>query len=997
MAHSFDRISSSLRRLSRTEQRNLLLQAGFAALAAWALGWSLVTAAVNLHIATPAHGTAWILGLFAVGLGVAVGPARHLRAAGDLRRQAQRVEELRPELQGALLTVLDRTQTPRGSPALLARLGERAHAVVVAVRPSRVHPATTAARIAALSVASIGVLIFTAVVLPRGPFDALAALRAASVEAVKTELPVPDGPRALVGDITLRYLYPTYTGREPLEVPNSNGEVHAPPGTIVEVRARTAEAYPEAALVVYERERTQATLNGRDVSASFTVEGPGTWRFVFSELPSPDYRIVPDPDLPPDVSVQAAARALSGALDKRILLPWTARDDFGLARVVVEVNNGGHARMVEVRKPTDAPRELADRLQISPKELGLSAGDVVKLRVGAWDNDAVSGSKVGWSSVIELEVLGPHGREERQSRYRKQLRDALVLVLADFLVDPVPAASSGRAVAAWGASAAARYEAFDTIVHEAWGGAESDTFDSTVLRTLREKRRSLFAFASGVSEVDALGDTDRQALAQLQDAHLSTVENAILMFDQVLRAAAQQNVQELVQQAAREATELQEDFASLDKQEALARLDQLARMFSQLAREAAKLDEGGLRDFVNDRAETMDTLMDEIRKAIAEGRMDDAKELMDRLAQMMKDMAGDLDEMQKGQQGESRKLQEAMEKLKADLESLQKDQQALREKTEEARDEYGQDMQEAVEQWQEIERLSQAVATALGGIDAEVGALAGATWSGGSAIDEAKADANGLLDSARARDLDTALQRSDQLYDTLGSVGSRLGAASRRSPAAGPAQRTVDASRRNVQKIRQLLEQMAQRQANTSPALQRALQQMAAEQSQLAERADAAAKGAKDVAGNLPMDAPGLQEGTERGAEQAERASEAMREGDAMSAEGGQRGAEDGFREALDAMAEAERNLRQMQQASQGGSGDQKGQGQPGDGESDGQREGEGSDGMENAGDQMSLPAPEAFQTPEAYRRALLEGMEGEVPEEYKSLNRRYYEELVRQ
>ena len=35
--------------------------------------------------------------------------------------------------------------------------------------------------------------------------------------------------------------------------------------------------------------------------------------------------------------------------------------------------------------------------------------------------------------------------------------------------------------------------------------------------------------------------------------------------------------------------------------------------------------------------------------------------------------------------------------------------------------------------------------------------------------------------------------------------------------------------------------------------------------------------------------------------------------------------------------------------------------------------------------------------TPEAYRRALLEGMEGEVPSEYRALKKRYYEELVNQ
>jgi hypothetical protein len=45
----------------------------------------------------------------------------------------------------------------------------------------------------------------------------------------------------------------------------------------------------------------------------------------------------------------------------------------------------------------------------------------------------------------------------------------------------------------------------------------------------------------------------------------------------------------------------------------------------------------------------------------------------------------------------------------------------------------------------------------------------------------------------------------------------------------------------------------------------------------------------------------------------------------------------------------------------------------------------------------VELPSPEDFMTPEAYRRALLEGMEGEVPDEYRQLKRRYYEELVQQ
>ena len=58
-----------------------------------------------------------------------------------------------------------------------------------------------------------------------------------------------------------------------------------------------------------------------------------------------------------------------------------------------------------------------------------------------------------------------------------------------------------------------------------------------------------------------------------------------------------------------------------------------------------------------------------------------------------------------------------------------------------------------------------------------------------------------------------------------------------------------------------------------------------------------------------------------------------------------------------------------------------------------GKDEGESSAGP----DQLLIPPPEAFRTPEAYRRALLEGMSGDVPEEYEALKQRYFEELVRQ
>ncbi len=1002
MVEPLARIQRSLRELTRRERRLLLVQGALGCVAGGCAAWVALAAAVNAGVATPRTGGLWIAAAILVWFGAGVWPLRRWRLARDARRQALRIEALKPELGGALLTVLDRAARPQGSPALLARLAVRAAAVAQAVKPAAVYPASAVRRVAGMAALAVAMLVLASLLLPRGPFEALAALRMAPTPMVAEALVPPEGPRAVVGDITLRYLYPTYTGREPLEVPNSNGEVHAPPGTRVEIRARTAESWPAAALVVYDAAPEPiALVDGRGLRGAFTVVGPGAWRFLFGELPSPDYAIVPEPDLAPDVAVQASQRVQTLAVDGTLALLWTARDDFGLQRVVVEVDEDGKKREVPVRTPVDVPRDLGGTLSLTPAQLGLHAGSRAKVRVAAWDNDAIAGSKAGYSSVVELEVLGPRGKQQRVDRYRRLLRDALVQVLADFLLDPSPPVATPDEAGVWAAAVAGRYERFDALVQEAWGGSESDTFDTTMLKDLREKRRAIVAFAGGLpagaarGAVPRLAERDIASFVSLQDANVSAIENGVLMLDQVLRAAALATLAEMMTELSNEAQELRAEFADLSKEGALARLDQLQRLYQQLQREAAKLDEGGLRDFVNDRGERVQSLMDQVRKALSEGRTDDAKQLMDRLAAEMEQMAQQVQDMQQQRGKQSDEMAQAMDALQKELAELEAGQRNLREKTEAAREKHGQDLGKAVAAWEEIERLAGTVVEQLAAVDGTLEPFQSPSWSGGSLLEETRADAAGLHDSTRARDLQTALQRSDPLSGQIGVLAGRAATALRR-PRGGVeglagARRALEGQRKNVERIRELLEEMAQRQARTSPALQEALEQLSADQEQIAERAGKAAGKAERLAENLPMDAPGLAGGAKRGAEQAGRAGQAMRAGDPMTSEGGQRAAEDGFREAQDALGEAKRNLQQMQRA--GGS-QAKGQGEK-QGEGEGrEHSGDGSDMM---GQDMTLPAPEAFRTPEAYRRALLEGMEGDVPEEYKALNRRYYEELVRQ
>ena len=270
------------------------------------------------------------------------------RAAGSRRVQARRVEALRPAIRGRLLTALDRSSEPPVpgagvSAALLARAADKAAESLIGLPTALVHPARPVWKTGAGLGAGVFLLLLAGALLPIGPLDAVRVAAGESAAAARLESGTTEvaDQEAVVGDITLRYVFPDYTGIEPVEVPNSDGSIHAPPGTAVEISARTAGRFDSAALEVSGAEPVDAILiDGRDVRTGLDVAGEGTWRLVLFRgnevLYSPSYVINAEEDSAPVVALE---RAPSGGipLDRGLGIGWSAQDDFGLNRVVLEI------------------------------------------------------------------------------------------------------------------------------------------------------------------------------------------------------------------------------------------------------------------------------------------------------------------------------------------------------------------------------------------------------------------------------------------------------------------------------------------------------------------------------------------------------------------------------------------------------------------------------------------------------------------------------------
>lgn len=928
-----------------------------------------------------------------VALGLAIVRTRGMRKRLSPRCQADAIEAITPSLRGALTTVVDRLARPMGSPGLLVRLADDVASRLAAVRPGEVWPLRPLWWDARWSFLGAAALLIASVVGPLSPVEALRRLFGGTPAVAAVSTVHADGPRALLGDITLRYIYPAYTRLDPLEVPNTNGEVHAPPGTVVEVRAKTAEPWTDAVLEVSDQEPVPATLEGgRVVRARFTVGGEATWRFRFDGTATADFRIVPDPDLAPTVAVSTQAR-LSVANDQPFSVGFAVKDDYGLTRIVAEVTVRGKTTEVPVRAPLDTPRALSDQPTLHAAELGLVAGDVAKVRIGGWDNDEVSGHKVGWSSVFTISVLGAAGSQAQNRELREALLTALIPPLAAFLLDPAVAAETGAAATSWAGLADERYAAFDQTARDA-EGIDRRNFQARIIQNVNGARRDLLAFVRGLP-VGALGNVDLTTFAELQAKNVRALEMAVWTLDKVMRAEAYAAIVELAKALAVDARALQDSVDALSIPQALARLDRLDRQMDALGVLIRKLDRGSMRSFLESRAAELDGATAAARRDVARGADPSVKTAdLRRIADLLDEMAGGVDEAQKRAGESDDALQKEIERLDQEFRDLAAAQEALEARTQASREKHGQSLDEGLRAWAEVDAATRAAERALS--NPSLSALPSRSASEGVA--DAQHDVRGLGDSVRARDSQQAADRAEDTVQSIERARRRLDAATRTGQvdpsAAAAASRSLGEAQSAAVRATDMLQKLREAQSSGSPALVEALKSLSGDQAGVAGRAGEAAKAAKTVAQQMQSDASEMEAAAGEGASQSRRATGELQRGDAMASEGAQDAASDAFRRASEALRQAVKDQRRMQQEAEGGGG--KAGKEEGAGGADEDDAGGGAD--EGGGAiEVTIPAPEEFETPEAYRKALLEGMQGEVPESYRAASRRYYEELVRQ
>lgn len=230
--------------------------------------------------------------------------------------------------------------------------------------------------------------------------------------------------RPFVRKIRVFLSFPRYTGFAPAY--EEGGEVRAIVGTEVRVEVVANKPLGRATLKFEKGEDVQMEVEGQKAEGNFVVRRGDTYRVcVWDTLGVPNldpipYPVVPMRDEPPSVVIRFPKEDYELGEDMEVPLKVEAEDDFGVRHMRLAYRREGTEQVSYIPLEVESggtKAEVAYLWDVGP--LNLIPGDRVVYWAEAWDNDEISGPKMGRSKehflrFPSVEELFAKWEEERE-------------------------------------------------------------------------------------------------------------------------------------------------------------------------------------------------------------------------------------------------------------------------------------------------------------------------------------------------------------------------------------------------------------------------------------------------------------------------------------------------------------------------------------------------------------------------------------------------------
>ena len=812
-------------------------------------------------------------------------------------------------------------------------------------------------------------------------FDRAAAGRYALLHAQTGEI---EGTRTshVVARTDAELLFPDYMERGNARIEDADRLV-VPRGTAVEY---TITPIGDAARVVVELpgRHVQADRVGDQFVASFVADTDGPLE-IYVESTGGERRVDYRPrsiqvqlDEPPQVSIIAPKEDLVVEARQPILLQHNATDDYGVQELtlIIKLPSGEHLRRPVLTPSEDMQLEIFGETVLHLEEFSLAPADAVTVWLEAKDANRVDGPGIGRSDARTLTLASEITRRRDRIVELEKLLDSLLTTLAVRLEEPLPK----------GLKEALRRRNASIVPYNGVMSLLADVGDHRGPRTIpllldmrkrlrRAHEREAMAYRSGVQP---------RVRSRYDRAIVTELENDTLLVADLISEARLNDAAEI----AREMQQLRSEIASLidelrrgqtpELQRALAaamdRAERRLEALRQQLREAMRYVPGEFVNRQSQQASKSTDALQSVREALASGDLDAAEAALMKLDQTIEAMTQALaqseDSLVEARFGPRER---ALMKATDTIRDLEIEQQRMADKArqvgEKAVETAAGDKSLASEIRSELEKIAEEVSELLGGVNEDALGPYESSLKGragerlndfekaleGGDIGEALSMANRLAQAASALAKD--LELSAMMF--RGQGGQTADAAAQARQAAARTQDLRDAAQGAVPDIAGALTDRQRQQ----------LGKQAEQQGKAREATHQLARRLREEVGGVPV--------SEEAAEQLEaierpmqRATRALEEGNPLEANKQQEAAADQLRRLREHL--------ESQRTSPGGGG--------GSERSKGAR----------ANERVEIPTHRSKADELAWRRRVLDAMNGAPPQGYQQAVDDYYERLLR-
>ncbi len=540
------------------------------------------------------------------------------------------------------------------------------------------------------------------------------------IEAVVLKPPVIELKKVIIGDISVKYVFPSYTGIPAKIENNCTGRIKCLKGTSVFLSGKCDKPLKGARLETASGVKIPVKLENKTLGFTINVLQSDSYRLICEDSSGKESSLLSDSilcenDEYPIAELNAPMSNLTVRKREVIPLGYRATDDFGIKKIRMLVIRKGQEEATVVKDGVNM-KEAADQYSLDLSPYMLKDGDEGYIVLEASDNDAVSGSKKSHSSPVAFTVLDESRAHVELEKKLRALVEKMLNLLADHLEEGFKPSDGQDQL--YMKSAAYDSKAFDVLQagNEVLLAMENDP------KTSDEIYNALKGFVSGFGEavemrkgmvsriISKINNENFPALYSAENEEIKGLEDFIYFMEEAREREKVMNALSMADDIVKQQKELEDRMKDAKMDE---KIKALFDEFNSLKQELSKLFDQIMKDrkestlpqeFLN--ADAMKNLpaddisdaMKKIEDALKKGDADKAFAEMMKLRDLMDQMSQSLNSAANEFNTESNSKQMAMmQKSMKELQDLIERQTRLNSEGDKMMDASGEEMRKMME------------------------------------------------------------------------------------------------------------------------------------------------------------------------------------------------------------------------------------------------------------------------------------------------------------